>query len=179
MLADPSSHKAMLDAGFKHQRRTYLAEVDVKASLEILPKGACVTLVERPEMTKAWLAKHKDVYFETHLENPPDPDADWFKEFVGDDFDPKTAFVCLTDEYLTGFGSLRVAEDYADVGWIWGANIHDIKAILWAICDAALARNILSITLEADTMDPFAMAALESASAQVLEIWDSYLRFPS
>ena len=161
---DTRAAKLLAARGFTPVRRTVEGgwEGDPAAAL---PQFNCGTLAKRPDLTKAWLAAHRQHYFSTHAANPPAAlDVyTWNKAFLGEDFLPEAAFYILDGNGIAAFSSLRKTAACWELAWFGTvpekqATFAALNAGLVAQETAFMAAHGISEVLgEFDSTNPDAM----------------------
>ncbi|HIP22769.1 MAG TPA: hypothetical protein EYG79_04120 [Rhodobacteraceae bacterium] len=178
---DIRAAKLLATRNFTPVRRTVEGgwQGDPSAALPQLSYG---TLAERPDLTKAWLAAHRQHYFSTHAANPPAALAahSWDEVFLGKDFSPESAFYILDKNGIAAFSSLRKTAARWELAWFGTVpDSHSafarLNTGLIAQETAFMAANGISEVLgEFDSTNPDAMWRVKHSAPTCATVFQTY-----
>jgi hypothetical protein len=122
---------------------------------------------------------HHRLYTQSHAFNPPlEASIEQAKKAYLDDVIPKALFVALHHGKAIGVSSLRGDNENGEL--VWSGTIgHDpttTLALVHHVLKFVLEHQINSITGEFDSLDPHAMAVLETFQVSYGKAWLTFQR---
>jgi GNAT superfamily N-acetyltransferase len=168
--------------GFKAVMSTWTVDFDPAPVLSRLPTESPVTIrsySEIPEMRDQLAQLHHEIYTASHAFNPPlEATTEQMNRvyMAPDDLEPEDLFVAFEAQKPIGLSSLRGDVGELELWWIGAlGNRTDVTLALFKkTLERAVARGESNIGAELDSLDPHAMAVLETLGVPRGEAWLTY-----